>query len=59
VDAQRDGIGSIKTGHQVAVTATDSGGTASAVSILDFSLLPSLHGGPGWSHEAPPTAGTG
>jgi hypothetical protein len=62
VDAQRDGIGSVKTGHQVAVTATDGGGTAAAVSILDFSLLPSLHGGPGWSHTAPPTpsaAGTG
>jgi hypothetical protein len=25
VDAQRDGIGSVKTGHQVAVTATDRG----------------------------------
>ena len=62
VDAQRDGIGSVKTGHQVAVTATDGGGTAAAVSILDFSLLPSLHGGPGGSHTAPPTpsaAGTG
>src|SRR6266496_24364 len=55
VDAQRDGIGSVKTRHQVAVTATDSGGAATAVSILDFSLLPSLHGGPGWSHTAPPT----
>ncbi|HEV8277848.1 MAG TPA: hypothetical protein VGQ26_19445 [Streptosporangiaceae bacterium] len=55
VDAQRDGIGSVKTGHQVAVTATDGGGTATAVSILDFSLLPSQHGGPGWSHPAPPT----
>jgi hypothetical protein len=59
VDAQRDGIGSVKTGHQVAVTATNSGGTATAVSILDFSLLPSLHGGPGWSHTAPPAAGMG
>ena len=61
VDAQRDGIGSVKTGHQVAVTATDRG-TAAAVSILDFSLLPSLHGGPGVSHTAPPApsaAGTG
>ena len=47
VGAQRDGIGSVKTGHQVAVTATDRGGTAAAVSILDFSLLPSLHAGTG------------
>ena len=54
VDAERNGIGSVKTGHQVAVTATASGGTATAVSILDFSLLPSLHGGHGWNHTAPP-----
>jgi len=54
VDAERNGIGSVKTGHQVAVTATVSGGTATAVSILDFSLLPSLHGGLGWNHAAPP-----
>ena len=60
VDAERNGIGSVKTGHQVVVTATDSGGTATAVSILDFSLLPSLHGGLGWNHAAPPTPpGTG
>ena len=62
VDAVRYGIGSVKTGHQVAVTATASGSTATAVSILDFSLLPSLHGGSGWNHTAPPappTAGTG
>jgi hypothetical protein len=55
VDAQRDGIGTVKTGHQVAVTATVSGSTATAVSILDFTLLP-MHGGPGWSHAAPPSA---
>jgi hypothetical protein len=67
VDAERNGIGSVKTGHKVAVTAMASGGTASsgtatAVSILDFSLLPSLHGGHGWSHTAPPAppaAGSG
>jgi hypothetical protein len=56
VDAQRDGIGSVKTGHQVAVTATVSGGTATAVSILDFNLLPAMHGGGGWSHPAPSAA---
>ena len=62
VDAQRDGIGSIKTGHQVAVAATVSGGTATAASILDFNLLPAMHGGPGWNHPAPsarPTTGVG
>jgi hypothetical protein len=62
VDAQRDGIGSVKAGHQVAVTATVSGGTATAVSILDFNLLPAMHGGGGWNHPAPsaaPTTGVG
>jgi len=54
VDAQRNGIGSVKTGHQVVVMATDSGGTATAVSILDFSLLPAMHG-PSWNHPAPST----
>ena len=54
VDAQRNGIGSVKTGHQVVVMATDSGGTATAVSILDFTLLPAMHG-PGWNHPAPST----
>ncbi len=39
VDAQRDGIGSVKDGHQVSVLATVSGGTATATSIADLSLL--------------------
>jgi hypothetical protein len=39
VDAQRDGIGSVKDGHQVSVLATVSGGTATATSIQDISLL--------------------
>jgi hypothetical protein len=55
VDAQRDGIGSVKTGHQVVVAATVSGSTATAVSLLDYTLLP-MHAGPGWNHVAPPTA---
>jgi hypothetical protein len=62
VDAQRDGISPVKTGHQVAVAATVSGSTATAVSILDFNLLPAMHGGPGWNHpapSAPPTTGVG
>jgi hypothetical protein len=63
VDAQRDGISTIKTGHQAVVTATVSGSTATAVSILDFNLLPAMHGGPGWNHHpapsAPPATGTG
>jgi hypothetical protein len=39
VDAQRDGIGSIKVGNQVALLATVSGSTASAASIADLTLL--------------------
>jgi hypothetical protein len=46
VDAQRDGIGSIKNGHQVSVLATVSGGTATATSIQDLSLLQAGHPGP-------------
>jgi hypothetical protein len=39
VNAQRGGISSVKTGNQVSVQATVSGGTATAASILDLSLL--------------------
>jgi hypothetical protein len=39
VNAQRDGIGSIKTGNQVIVTATVSGSTATATRVIDVSLL--------------------
>ena len=62
VDARQNGIAAVKTGHQVMVTATDSGSTATAVSILDFDLLPAMHGGGGWNHpspSAPPTTGVG
>jgi len=56
VDARRNGIAAVKTGHQVMVTATDGGSTATATSILDFNLLPAMHGGGGWNHAAPPSA---
>ena len=39
VNAQRDGIGSIKAGNQVIVTATVSGSAATATRIIDVSLL--------------------
>jgi len=39
VNAQRDGIGSVKAGNQVIVTATVSGSTATATRIIDVSLL--------------------
>jgi hypothetical protein len=61
VDARRNGIASVKTGHQVVVMATVSGGTATAVSILDFSLLPAMHGS-AWNYPAPaapPATGVG
>jgi hypothetical protein len=39
VNAQRDGIGSIKAGHQVIVTAAVSGSTATATRVIDASLI--------------------
>jgi hypothetical protein len=39
VDAQRDGIGSIKVGNQASVLATVSGSTATAASIMDRTLM--------------------
>jgi hypothetical protein len=39
VNAQRDGIGSIKAGNQVIVTATVSGSSATATRIIDVSLI--------------------
>ena len=39
VNAQRDGIGSIKNGVEVMVDATVSGSTTTAVRIVDLSLL--------------------
>ncbi len=39
VNAQRDGIGSIKDGNQVIVAATVSGSTATAVRVVDATLL--------------------
>ena len=39
VNAQRDGIGSIKDGNQVMVDATVSGSTTTAVRVVDLSLL--------------------
>jgi hypothetical protein len=39
VDAQRDGIGSVKVGNQASVLATVSGSTATATSIMDRTLV--------------------
>jgi hypothetical protein len=43
VDAQRDGIGSVKVGNQAAVQATVSGSSATATSITDLTLLQQGH----------------
>lgn len=39
VDAQRNGIGSVKVGDQVWVTARASGGTVTAIRVVDLSQL--------------------
>jgi hypothetical protein len=39
VNAQRDGIGSIKVGNQVVVTATVSGSTTTVIRIIDVTQL--------------------
>lgn len=43
VDAQRDGIGSVKVGNQVSVLATVSGSKTTATSISDLTLLQRDH----------------
>jgi hypothetical protein len=68
VDAHRDGISSIKTGQQVAITATASGSTVTASNIIDMSAFPKevmphwkhagWRGGPGGSSSSPAPAGT-
>ncbi len=46
VDAQRDGIGSVKNGESVSVQATVDGGTATATDITDRSQIRQAHPGP-------------
>lgn len=59
VDAQRDGIGSVKDGNQVYVTASVSGSTATASSVTDLSLLKVKGGGPfGFSWNTSSNPGT-
>jgi hypothetical protein len=55
VDAQRDGIGSVKVGNQASVQATVSGSTATAVSIEDLTLL--QQAGPDFGFASPGNAG--
>jgi hypothetical protein len=48
VDAQRDGIGSVKVGNQATVLATVSGSTATAARITDRTLVQQTWPGPGY-----------
>jgi hypothetical protein len=57
VNAARDGIGTVKTGDTVALTATVSDGTATAVQVTDVSLGRSLF--KRWAPERPDRAGPG
>jgi hypothetical protein len=52
VDAQRDGIGSVKVGNQASVLATVSGSTVTAESVSDLTLLQQDHQGFGNGHGA-------
>jgi hypothetical protein len=45
VDAQRDGIGSVKVGNQASVEATVSGSAVTAANIADLTLLQQGHEG--------------
>jgi hypothetical protein len=56
VAAGRTGIGSVKVGHQVAVTATVHGSTASLTRVIDLSLLGAGKFAPRWGGQ-PPAAG--
>jgi len=51
VDAQRDGIGSVKIGNQATMLATVSGSIATATSINDLTLLQQGHAGFGSGRE--------
>jgi hypothetical protein len=61
VDAQRSGIGSVKAGHKVAVTATQSGNVATARRISDLTLLQQdlLRGRPGFVAPEPSASPSG
>jgi len=45
VDAQRDGIGSVKSGNQVWIVGVVNGGSVTAVRVRDESLLKAASGG--------------
>jgi hypothetical protein len=61
VDAQRDGIGSVKVGNQADVLATVSGSAVTATSVSDLTLLGQGHAGFGFGRgtSGAPTPQTG
>ncbi len=59
VDAQRDGIGSVKDGNQVSVSATVSGSKATATSIFDLTLLGRNGGAFGFGPSSNSGSGSG
>ena len=56
VDAQRDGIGSVKAGNQVSVVATVSGSTATATNVADMTLMQGSRSHFGFGFRRPPSA---
>jgi hypothetical protein len=54
VDAQARGIGTVKSGDTVSVTATVSAGTATAASIMDITALRASRGAFGFPAGPPP-----
>jgi hypothetical protein len=57
VDAQRDGIGSVKVGNEASLLATVSAGVATATSIQDLTLL--QQGRSSFGYAAPEAGGGG
>ncbi|MBI1378962.1 MAG: hypothetical protein GC157_16005 [Frankiales bacterium] len=56
VNAQRDGIGSVKSGDEVMVTAVKDSGGSTAVSVVDLTGLKSSHDA--WAPPAPAPSAT-
>jgi hypothetical protein len=59
VNAQAAGIGTVKVGDTVALTATVSGGKTTAASIVDLTSIRSSHGAFGFPAGPPPAAPSG
>jgi hypothetical protein len=58
VAAGSAGIGSVKVGNEVAITATVSGPTATLTRVIDLSLVSHGSFAPGWPHQPPAAPAT-